>query len=53
VARYQDQAVALIREAIRRHPAPQRAAFVTNVVRADPALATLRHRLRSLELAGQ
>jgi tetratricopeptide (TPR) repeat protein len=53
VARYQDQAVALIREAIKRHPAPQRASFVTNVVRADPALATLRHRLRSLELAGQ
>jgi tetratricopeptide (TPR) repeat protein len=53
VARYQDQAVALIREAIKRQPAAQRASFVSNVVRADPALATLRHRLRSLELAGQ
>ena len=51
VARYQDQAVELIREAIKRHPAAQRVSFVRDVVQTDPALAALRHRLRSLELA--
>jgi eukaryotic-like serine/threonine-protein kinase len=52
VFRYQDQAVELLRQAIKRLPAAQRPPFVRNVVLIDPALATLRHRLRSLELAG-
>jgi len=50
--RYQDQAVELLRLAIKRLPAAQRPTFVRDVVQTDPALATLGHRLRSLELAG-
>ncbi|MFI5460855.1 MAG: protein kinase [Isosphaerales bacterium] len=52
VSRYQDQAVELLRQAVQRLPAARRAAFVRDVVQTDPALATLRHRLRSLDLAG-
>jgi serine/threonine protein kinase len=52
VFRYQDQAIELLRQAIKRLPAAQRPTFVRNVVQTEPALATLRHRLRSLELAG-
>jgi len=52
VSRYQDQAVELLRQAVKRLPAAQRPAFVRDVVQTDPALATLRHRLRSLDLAG-
>ena len=47
-ASYQDRAVALIREAVRRHPAGQRAAFVRDQILADPALQHLQRRLRSL-----
>ncbi|MBV8314537.1 MAG: tetratricopeptide repeat protein, partial [Planctomycetaceae bacterium] len=45
---YQDRAVALIREAVRRHPAGRRAAFVRDQILADPALQPLQRRLRSL-----
>jgi eukaryotic-like serine/threonine-protein kinase len=51
VSRYQDRALALVRQAVMRRPAADRSTFVRNVVQTDPALATLRHRLRSLELA--
>jgi len=47
---YQDQAVTLVREALGRLPASQRAAFLRDVVQADPALSTLRRRLRSIEM---
>jgi serine/threonine protein kinase/Tfp pilus assembly protein PilF len=50
VDRYQDQAVALIREALKRQPANQRVAFLNNVIGADPALKSLRRRLKSIEL---
>jgi eukaryotic-like serine/threonine-protein kinase len=52
VSRYQDQAVALVRQAVTRLPAAERPKFARDVVQTDPALATLRHRFRSLELAG-
>jgi eukaryotic-like serine/threonine-protein kinase len=52
VSRYQDQALELLRQAVARLPAAQRAAYVRDVVLKDPALATLRNRLRSLDLAG-
>jgi eukaryotic-like serine/threonine-protein kinase len=52
VSRYQDRAFALVRQAVMHHPAADRSTFVRNVIQTDPALATLRHRLRSLELAG-
>ena len=51
-ASYQDRAVALIREAVRRHPAGQRAAFVRDQVFTDPALRPILHRLKFEELAG-
>jgi len=50
-ASYQDHAVALIREAVRRHPAGQRAAFVRDQVFADPALRPILRRLKFDELA--
>ena len=50
-ASYQDRAVALIREAVRRHPAGQRAAFVRNQILADPALRPILRRLKFDELA--
>ena len=52
VSRYQDQAVELLRRAVALLPAAKRPTFVRDVVANDPALVTLRHRLRSLELAG-
>ena len=51
VSRYQDQAILLVRQAVTRLPAAQRPTFVRDVVLTDPALATLRHRLRSIEMA--
>jgi tetratricopeptide (TPR) repeat protein len=48
VNRYQDQAVALVGQALKRQPASQRAAFLRDVVPSDPALKTLRRRLQSL-----
>ena len=50
-ASYQDRAVALIREAVRRTPAGQRAAFVRDQVFTDPALRPILRRLRSEALA--
>ncbi len=50
-ASYQDRAVALIREAVRRHPAGQRAAFLRDQVFADPALRPILRRLRFEGLA--
>jgi tetratricopeptide (TPR) repeat protein len=52
VARYQDRAVTLVREALRRLPADQRAAFWRDSIQADPALRTLRRRISSVDLAG-
>jgi tetratricopeptide (TPR) repeat protein len=53
VTRYQDRAVVLLREAIKRLSADQRARFWREVVQTDPGLRLLRRRLSSLELAGQ
>ena len=50
-ASYQDRAVALICEAVRRTPAGQRAAFVRDQVFADPALRPILRRLKFDELA--
>jgi len=52
VYRYQDRAVMLVREALRRLPADQRAAFWRDSIQADPALRTLRRRIASPDLAG-
>ncbi len=51
VSRYQDQALELLKQAVKRLPAAQRPTFVRDVILTDPALSTLRHRTRSLELA--
>ena len=53
VTPYQDRAVVLLREAIRRLPADRRASFVKEVILVDPDLRTLRRRLASPDLAGQ
>ena len=50
-ASYQDRAVALIREAVRRHPVEQCAAFLRDQVFADPALRPILRRLKFDELA--
>ncbi len=50
-ASYQDHAVALIRKAVRRTPAGQRAAFVRDQVFTDPALQPILRRLRFEGLA--
>jgi tetratricopeptide (TPR) repeat protein len=52
VTRYQDRAVVLVREALRRLPAERRAAFWRDSIQADPALKTLRRRIAAPELAG-
>jgi hypothetical protein len=52
VNRYQDRAVTLVREALKRLPADRRAAFWRDSIQADPALSTLRRRIASPELAG-
>ena len=52
VTRYQDQAVALVRESYNRLPGAQRASFLRGVLETDPALSTLRRRLRTIEPAG-
>jgi eukaryotic-like serine/threonine-protein kinase len=49
---YQDQALELLRQAMGSLPVAQRKSFVHDVVQNDPALAAIRHRLRSLDLAG-
>ena len=50
-SRYQDEALEQLRKAIALLPAGERANFVRDVVQTDPALAVIRHRLRSLDLA--
>jgi tetratricopeptide (TPR) repeat protein len=50
-ASYQDHAVNLIREAVRRTPAGQRVAFVRDKVFTDPALRPIVRRLRFEDLA--
>jgi len=52
IARYQDQAVALVRESYNRLPGAQRASFLRGVMETDPALSTLRRRLRTIEPTG-
>jgi tetratricopeptide (TPR) repeat protein/tRNA A-37 threonylcarbamoyl transferase component Bud32 len=51
-SRHQDQALELLRQAIARLPAAERRSFLHDVVQTDPELASIRHRLRSLDLAG-
>jgi tetratricopeptide (TPR) repeat protein len=51
VSRYQDQATELVRQWLKRLPASERARSLRALFQ-DPAMATLRHRLRSLELTG-
>ena len=51
VESYQDRAVALVKLAVERTPADRRAAFWQDQVEADPALRSLRGRLRSLQPA--
>jgi tetratricopeptide (TPR) repeat protein len=50
-ARNQDQAVSLFGEWLKRLPRPERARALRDLL-SDPSMATLRLRLRSLELAG-
>jgi len=50
VARYQDRATLLLREAVQRMPDDQRASFWRDVVPADPALKAIRRRLKFEEL---
>jgi tetratricopeptide (TPR) repeat protein len=50
-ARNQDQAVKLLAEWLKRLPAGERSSSLHNLLQ-DPAMATLRHRLRALELTG-
>jgi tetratricopeptide (TPR) repeat protein len=45
VARYQDRAIELLREALKRMPEVERATFWRDVVPADPALRVLRRRV--------
>jgi tetratricopeptide (TPR) repeat protein len=52
VTRYQDRAVVLVREAVRRLPAERRVAFWRDSIQADPALRMLRRRIAALELTG-
>ena len=49
VARYQDRATELLREALKRMPEDQRASFWRDVVPADPALRVLRRRVSALD----
>ena len=47
--RYQDRAVALIRQAVERTPVEQRAAFFRETILKDPAVLPIRRRLEALE----
>ena len=51
VTRNQDQAVKLLAEWLKRLPAADRAKSLGDLLQ-DPAMATLRHRMRALEPAG-
>ena len=50
---YQGRALALIQQAIESLPADRRLRFARDVVRSDPALATIRQRPRFARLIGQ
>jgi eukaryotic-like serine/threonine-protein kinase len=54
VASYQDRGTMLLGDAIKKLPSAERAAFWRDVVQTDPdpAMGTLRRRLRSADLAG-
>ena len=52
MARYQDRATGLLRDAVKRMPDEQRASFWRDVVPADPALRALRRRVSSLDGSG-
>jgi tetratricopeptide (TPR) repeat protein len=52
VARYQDRAVILLREAFKRTPVDQRASFWRDSIQADPTLRALRRRVVSMDLVG-
>jgi tetratricopeptide (TPR) repeat protein len=52
VNRYQDRAVMLVREALKRLPADRRASFWRDSIQADAALSTLRRRIAAADLAG-
>ena len=51
MVRYQDRATTLVSEAFRLTPVEKRTSFWRDSVQADPALRTIRHRLRSVEIA--
>ena len=51
VARYQDRATGLLRDAVKRMPDDQRASFWRDVVPADPGLRALRRRVSAVDLA--
>jgi tetratricopeptide (TPR) repeat protein len=51
VTRNQDQAMKLLAEWVKRLPAADRDSSLRDLLQ-DPAMATLRHRMRSLEMAG-
>jgi len=52
VARYQDRATGLLREALKRMPDDQRASFWRDLLPSDPALRALRRRLSALDRLG-
>jgi hypothetical protein len=52
VSRYQDRAVELVRSALLRAPAEQRANLLRETIMADPALKPLERRLRALAAPG-
>jgi hypothetical protein len=52
VNQYEDRAVTLVREALKRLPADRRAAFWRESIQADPTLRAIRRRIALPELAG-
>ncbi len=52
VARYQDRATGLLRDALKRMPDEDRALFWRGIVPADPALRALRRRVSSSDRGG-
>jgi tetratricopeptide (TPR) repeat protein len=52
VARYQNRAVGLLSQALKKMPGDQRATFWRDASQSDPALRALRRRISALEFAG-
>ena len=52
VARYEDRATGLLREALKRMPEADRTSFWRDVVPSDPALRALRRRLSAVDTLG-